>query len=412
MENKPLNILVSCYACGPNWGSEIGMGWHWVINLSNYCQLYVITEIGFKEEIEKKLATIEIQYKPKFYYNDIGEKGRELFWIQGSFRFYKFYRKWQKKTLTISKEIIQNNEIQIIHQLNMIGFREPGYLYKVKNIPFIWGPVGGYHQFPLRYVSLLNFRDKLFYLIRSFINVLHMHFLVRPKKAYRRASTVILATPYGEKIVSKYTKNKPVIIAETGAYSMDKNIITDTISNGTITLSWVGLINGRKALPIALRAISKVIHKDKIILNVVGDGPNIDFCKNLAKNLGLKVHWHGKIPNVASKKVIASSDMLFFTSVLDATSTVVFEALEASVPVLCHDSSGFGKVIDATCGIKIPLKNVKSSVDSFSKKIDYLVDNPKMLINLKKGCKERIKEFYWDEKAKQLYTIYKKCLEK
>jgi hypothetical protein len=26
--------------------------------------------------------------------------------------------------------------------LNMIGYREPGYLWKL-NVPFVWGPMGG-----------------------------------------------------------------------------------------------------------------------------------------------------------------------------------------------------------------------------------------------------------------------------
>ena len=41
-----MTVLINSYACGPNWGSEVGMGWHWVTSLSNYCQLYVITELG------------------------------------------------------------------------------------------------------------------------------------------------------------------------------------------------------------------------------------------------------------------------------------------------------------------------------------------------------------------------------
>ena len=46
-----INILANVYAICPNWGSEQGMGWNWVINLAKYCHLDVITEGEWREEI-------------------------------------------------------------------------------------------------------------------------------------------------------------------------------------------------------------------------------------------------------------------------------------------------------------------------------------------------------------------------
>lgn len=104
--NKPLKVLVSAYACGPNWGSEIGMGWNWVIHLSDYCELVVITEFDFKKDIESKLPELNLKHTPQFHYIDVGEKARELFWKQGSFLFYRYYKMWQKKGICSCRTII------------------------------------------------------------------------------------------------------------------------------------------------------------------------------------------------------------------------------------------------------------------------------------------------------------------
>ena len=32
---EKLKIFVSAYACEPNLGSEIGVGWHWVLEMPN-----------------------------------------------------------------------------------------------------------------------------------------------------------------------------------------------------------------------------------------------------------------------------------------------------------------------------------------------------------------------------------------
>ena len=95
--NNTLKVLISSFACGPYWGSEVGMGWNWIINLSQFCQIYVITEKGFKNEIENEIPKLNLKNIPTFYYIDIGDKGRNLFWKQGSLLFYHYYNKWQKK---------------------------------------------------------------------------------------------------------------------------------------------------------------------------------------------------------------------------------------------------------------------------------------------------------------------------
>ena len=138
-----LNILVNAYAVSPNWGSEPGLGWNWIANLSKYCNLFVITEGEWKKEIEEKVAELPQRDNIHFFFNPVSPEIRKMCWNQGDWRFYKHYRDWQNKSLDLARQIIADNHIDVIHQLNMIGFREPGSLWKIKEIPFVWGPVGG-----------------------------------------------------------------------------------------------------------------------------------------------------------------------------------------------------------------------------------------------------------------------------
>ena len=87
-----------------------------------------------------------------FYYLPVSEKIRKMCWNQGDWRFYYYYRKWQKRALDLSRKIILENEIDLIHQLNMIGFREPGYLWKITDKPYIWGSIGSANLFPSNYL--------------------------------------------------------------------------------------------------------------------------------------------------------------------------------------------------------------------------------------------------------------------
>ena len=410
MSKKNLQILVSAYACGPNWGSEIGMGWNWVISLSNFCQLHVITEVGFKDQIEKKLPSMDLKYTPIFYYEDIGDSGRKLFYKQGSFQFYKFYRRWQLKALEIARNICKQTEIDIIHQLNMIGYREPGFLWKIEGYPFIIGPVGGYEQFPSKFYSILDTKSRFFYTARNILNKVQMLFAQRPIRAYKKAEYVILATTSGKKYISKYTKNNPILISETGAQKVKYTKRKEQLDK-MLRIIWVGNFTGRKALSIALKAVANTKNKHLISLTILGEGNDRKKYQKLAQTLNIpNINWYGSVENDRSKEMIASSDLLFFTSLLDATSTVIFEALQANTPVLCHDTCGFGDVIDDTCGIKIPVISPAESISQFSSKLDELVENPSLIKKLENGCEAKLFAYYWEVKGKQLFDIYQKCL--
>ncbi len=61
MHNK--TILVSAYSCEPNRGSEPGVGWDYVSEMSKSYKLIVLTRDDKKKELEnEKLANVEFHY--------------------------------------------------------------------------------------------------------------------------------------------------------------------------------------------------------------------------------------------------------------------------------------------------------------------------------------------------------------
>ena len=92
-----IKVLINAYACSPNMGSEPGMSWNWCSHLAKYCELFIITEGEFREKIETVVPTLPQGNNMRFYYNPVPEKVRQMCWNQGDWRFYKYYKRWQKK---------------------------------------------------------------------------------------------------------------------------------------------------------------------------------------------------------------------------------------------------------------------------------------------------------------------------
>ena len=102
--------------------------------------------------------------------------------------------------------------------------------------------------------------------------------------------------------------------------------------------------------------------------------------------------------------------LFFFTSIFEATSTVILEAITNHLPIVCFDRCGFGPIVSKEIGIKIPLTTPKQAISDFVEKISYLYQHREILQALSEGCKDKQKELSWENKAKQMIKLYKTCV--
>lgn len=408
-----ISVLVNAYACNPNWGSEPGMGWNWIVNIATFCKVYVITEGEWKDNIEFKLESLSQKDNIKFFYIPVNDKIRRICWNQGDWRFYYYYYKWQKLAYKKALEIVSTNKIDIIHQLNMIGFREPGFLWKIKDIPFIWGPIGGMNNFPTSYLKGAGFKYSFFVYLKNTINVLQMKYSHRVSSAIKRADILIAAVPETRRRIIDIYNKYPILINETGCNSFLKspeNNLRD-IESEYFDILWVGHFYFRKQLCLALKVIANCKNKKKIRLHIVG-GDDPSSYKRLAAELGIidNCIWHGALPNENVHLLMQKFHLFLFTSVVEDTSTVVLEAIENHLPVLCFNACGFSVVVDDTVGHKIELSNIKKSIDDFSYYIDKLFNDRSMLKVLSNNCQYKVKDFSWESKMKLLKEIYESVI--
>jgi len=381
------------------------MGWNWVMHLARHCRLTVITEQGFEEPIQEALRGVELRLQPEFRYIPIGVRARERFWRQGDWRFYRDYRDWQLRALAVCEELTRSTRFALVHQLNMIGYREPGYLWKL-GLPFIWGPVGGHAQMPWRFMSILGFRNALYYSARNIANAVQMRYSRRVRCAAAAAHTVISATAADQRAIERIHGIRSILINETGT-TAGSNAVARTYSGARpLRLVWCGQILGRKALPLALRALALV--EAPTHLDIVGTGPDEGRSRALAEALGVeaRVSWYGHTPHSRALEIMSAADCLVFTSLQEGTPHVVHEALGLGLPVLCHDACGHGASVDETCGIKVPVRSPATSIAGLANAISALVRNPQRVEHLARGALERAQQLAWQKKAQEMLALY------
>ena len=417
--NKRLKVLAVAAAAHPEKGSEPGLGWGWVEVLSKYHDLWVITgeREGNREAIEKRfdqVPDLRERLKVHFIPRPDGPSIERIIPLL----YYRRYRKWHQSANHLAVDLHRNVHFDLVHQLNMTGYREPGYLWKI-DLPFVWGPVGGTANVPLRFASILGPRAFLYHLIKVAVNNLQLRFHKRVHKALRRTDAFVTSTSDTQFVFRRVLGKESTVINDNGpplvnGYNITHQAQTNNyLSDGPIRLSWSGLHISRKALPIILRALSNFNNNDFLWhLDIIGAGPMTRKWQQLSIELGVddRCTWHGWVTKETSVRIIANSDIFLFPSLHESTPAVIFEALSHGVPVICIDHCGQSDVITEECGIKIPVTSCQQVITRFAQAIQHLAINPQERKRLAKGTLNRVREFSWDRKAQAMVEVYENAI--
>ena len=407
---EKLKILVSAYACSPNRGSEPGMGWNFVLGLSRYHVVHVITEkrkweLPIKSFLEENPA---LGQNLKFYFID-KKRNKQLrkIWPPS---YYWFYKKWQKQAYHLALELDKKENFDLLHQLNMVGYREPGYLWKIDK-PFVWGPIGGLDNTPWPFLPSLGIKGMVFYTGRNLLNLWQRNFNTRPRKAaHHKNNAIIAATPSNAELIKKLWNKNAAVICEVGQDLAFSSLPCKRGSSEPLKVVWSGLHTSGKNLPLLLKALQKSTFSFR--LHVLGQGEMTKKWQKMSKDLDVNDHcqWHGWLERKKAISIMITGHVFCITSIKDLTSTVTLEALSFGLPIVCLDHCGFAHVVTEYCGIKIPVDSPTNAAKNFAIALTKLYNNEELRQNLSNGAIERALDFNWDKKIEQLDKIYKSLL--
>lgn len=190
-----------------------------------------------------------------------------------------------------------------------------------------------------------------------------------------------------------------------------KNINTDReqklkevgIDSGFILLS-VGELNKNKNQEVIIRALAKTDKNEDIKYLICGKGENLDYLKQLAKDLHLenRVFFAGYRDDI--KELLKSCDLFCFPSFREGLSVALMEALASGMPVVCSAIRGNTDLIeDGKGGFLVKADDA----DAFAEKIEALYSDKKLCAQMGKENLQHIKLFSIDKVNDIMREIYK-----
>ncbi|WP_184547388.1 glycosyltransferase [Mucilaginibacter sp. FT3.2] len=411
-------ILISAYAISPVRGSEYGAAWNTVVNLASQHELWVLygmsdDHMGDTQTMRNFIARNPmpnihfIEVKADALANTINLLNKiGLGWF-----FYFAYYLWQKSALKEARELCKMVNIDVVHQLGPIGFREPGFLWKLGK-PLVWGPIGGMNIADKRLLVNKPLLTRFKFSVKNFINHIQLSYSGRIQRAFDRADVLIAATRAGQQTIWEKFGVESDYMSEQGI--MAGPALDESKFDGIdqrVQLVWCGNLIERKNLSMCLDALTG-LPQSNWVLHVLGSGPLEKKMKQKAAELNIadKIKWHGHLPRRDAIRIMSGSHLHIITSIAEDNPAVIFETLTYGVPTLTIDHCGMGDVICSGCGFKVKMDKYPEMLAKMRAILSSRLNNPSLLADLAQTTIQRATEHSWDIRLNKLNNMYDKAV--
>lgn len=418
MSNRK-NILVLAYSISPYRGSECSVAWNYVTEMSKEHCLTVMygcggMHMGDNDDMSKWLKSNRLN-NVDFIFVKPTPLSMALNWTNrnGYFMYPYFlaYKLWHKKAYQTAIQLLNNQHFDLIHYLGPIGYREQGYLWKL-NIPYMRGPMGGFDFAPAKMLADLPFTAQLKQYFRNVTSKLTLKYNSTIRRALKRADLLIAATTESQQKIQKYYGIKAVYMPENciiGQINLNRQKFQNP---SKYRIFMVGTLDWRKCQIIILHTLLKCKFKDKFHIDLVGDGPARKRFEEFTSDNRIEsyVTFHGNLDRAEVVKLFHRAHLNVITSISEANTTVLWEAMACGVPTMTIDHCGMHDIINDNCGIRIPVSSIDGISDMMAKQLDNMAEHPQLFESLANGALNRCQEFLWDKRREIFNELYDRAI--
>ncbi len=403
-------VLLSCFACSPIWGSEPGVGWRWLLELTKRHDVVLVTHAFFREQLEPALAAnpvagLVIHYcsAPAFGVHPHTQLNSRLYYIW-----------WQWRLKRVVRQLLATYSFDLIHHLTWGTFRFPTFLGNT-GIPLVMGPLGGGEVAPMRLYEGLPFRTRAF----EWLRYMSLQFVKFDPLATwgPKASTLILCkTEDTVQALPASIRKRAMIAPEIGSPVIDvSNREKRSPSSGPFRLLFAGRLLGWKGVGLALRSTKNLVQAGyNVILDIAGDGPLLQHIQSEIWRLALtdQVRVLGMIPREELLTLYGKADLFLFPSLHDSSGNVVLESLSRGLPVICLDLGGPKYYVTPQCGVVVSTSGQSRAEieQGLANAIAGVIDDPEKLRSMSTEAVRQATIQTWAARVNGAYDLIEQKL--
>ena len=411
-ENQKPKIFVSAYACEPGKGSEIGVGWHWVLEMSKYFELWVMTRANNEEPITAWFAEHPQEERGiHWVYYDCPEYIKRFKHQMRGVR--RYYTVWQHMSNGLVKSIMQENNIQIFHHLTYGNAIWNVSRYGQQQF-FIWGPVGGAETIPGEFSKHYTLRQRAIEAVRRKV-VSGLTVSPSFRKKCKNANLIFCKTDSMLQKIPTEFRQKAILFTDVAMEPAKASAILPMQSTDEdLTYISVGRLDGWRGFDLLIEAyIEAAADLSNVTLKIIGDGAEKKHLqgKISAAHLESRIILTGQLSLQEYQQEMKSCSVVINTCLKEGGVTNAFDCMTWAKPLLCIDTGGYTRNFRSECSIILQHTARKDLVHNLAQEMVRLRDESLR----RKMCEAMIQEregHTWEIKGERIKHEILKAWEK
>lgn len=347
-----LKIFVSAYACEPGKGSEIGVGWHWVLEMSKYFDLWVMTRANNQKPIED-------------YFRENPEEANGIHWVYFDCPNYikrfkhqmtgvrTYYTIWQHMANKVVKDVMEANEIPIFHLLTYGNAIWDISAYGQKKF-FVWGPTGGVDTITREFSKHYAWKHRMLEAVRRIV-VSSMTINPSFHKKCENADLIFCKANSTMAMIPEKYRNKAILFTDVAMECAPTYFEPKARDESEgLTYITVGRLDGWRGFDLLVEAFS-VAEKElsNVTMKIIGEGAEKKHLEMLIKEKGLddKITLTGQISMSEYQSEMENCDVVLNACLKEGGVTNAFDCMKWGKPLICIDTGGYTRNFDTECAI-------------------------------------------------------------
>ena len=381
-------VLLSAYACSPIRGSEPGVGWSWATHLAQKgYEVWCITNVEDKDIVIAEQERIGLKNLHMIFVELPFGLDKKLL-DASSKTIYLHYYLWRRKASRVARQLHKEKHFDIAHHVTFGSFQQGTFLWKLKNVKMIFGPVGGGQEALPEFKEYFGPAWKI-ERIRSMISKFSIKFSSSLKHTVSRADTILVTNEDTANLVKQLNPHQfasvHMELDNAVPYSMQQLQYIERNPNQPLHLLWVGRMLPRKGLNLILHALSLVPKHVDYKLTIVGGGEQYRLVDGWIEQFGLdrnRLRILGQIPFAEVVQYYKEADVFIFCSLRDSCGAQINEALAFGLPVITLDMHGASLAVRPDCGIKIKPSTKENTAQDIAHAITRYYED----VDFRKSC--------------------------
>jgi glycosyltransferase involved in cell wall biosynthesis len=372
--------------------------------MSRYHDVFVLTTIDQKDDIEKELSINPVNGLHVYYHSLVFDRKLRRTGVFIQFHYYI----WQLSIFFLGRNLHKKFNFDLAHHVTLVRFWVPNTLAFL-SIPFLFGPVGGGETAPPAYVANLPPKARWFERLRNLARAIGEHdpFV---RATTKRAVLSFASTPETAAALKRAGAKRVEYASPCNLSEDDFNILaaTPAAQDEVFRVISIARLIPWKGIALGLRAFAAAAIPDAEYW-VLGEGSYRTDLEDLAKRLGLegRVLFFGMLPRRQTLDHLSKCHVLLHPSLHDSSGFVCLEAMAAGRPVLCLALGGPALQVPQGAGFCIEASSPDTAVARMADHLrEFATDRNKAARMGQVGRAHVKANFMWGQVIERLLRIY------